>query len=540
MELHDDSASDDSSGADDADAMTKFLDGDRPTSAGEPSHNVPRKLEINPWCISTSVLLLSLCVFILITIFAPKLFETAIQNMLHFMMDKNKHNAGEGGFQIPNLFMIFFCIMNTSVLAMCGNIDYLLMVSCGYIYGDNEHEWLTGAAVYIVSNYIGCCLAFAIGRTLFKDKIYFLFSKYEKYRYFQRAFTDYSLLLSTALNLNPFLPSGLIVYCLSLSSMSWMYFLIGQASRIPNAAIMCYAGYFIRRYTYNEPIENTNIAMINTPDAYKSNPYTNSFTITFCVIFAVLLLFTVFAIYLQFERLVLGDILQKAQENPQTESTTSSTQSMSDSNEDIDGSYSDSSSSSSESGDTYDEYGALNSKKQTKEESFLFEKDYKPTIADHSETDQENGNAAAAGDLENAQPRTKSKHRKKSKHRLETDPQEKKKKKKKKKKRKMNNKIWQTIVLATSPTEPPDTSMLFEEGPSKKDGEQNYFGRQQQTPSIVIDANARSNSKVSVRGSKDKGDGNNGSKSPRSPKAAFDKFFNKKENNDAGSPRPGR
>merc|ERR1712130_1097104 len=141
------------------------------------------------------------------------------------------------------------------------------MVSCGYLYGNDSHEWLTGAAVYIISNYIGCAATFAIGRTLFKDKLYSLFSKYEKYRYFMRAFTDYSLLLSFALNLNPFLPSGLIVYILSISHMSWMYFLIGCASRIPNAAIMSYSGYYIRQYLENEPLENTNIDNINISNA---------------------------------------------------------------------------------------------------------------------------------------------------------------------------------------------------------------------------------------------------------------------------------
>lgn len=199
MELRENSDDDDGSDDDsdqDPDAMTKFLeDGDRPTSAGEPSHNVPKKVEINPWCISTSILLLILCIFIIITIFAPGLFENAIQNMIHFIMDNNKHNDGKGGFEIINLFMIFFSIFNTSIFAMCGNIDYLLMVSCGYIYGNLQHEWLTGSIIYLISNYIACCTAFIIGRALFKDRLYYIFSKHEKYRYFQRVFTDHSLLV---------------------------------------------------------------------------------------------------------------------------------------------------------------------------------------------------------------------------------------------------------------------------------------------------------------------------------------------------------
>ena len=107
-------------------------------------------------------------------------------------------------------------------------------------------------------------------------------------------------------NLNPFLPSGLIVYGLSISSMTWRLFLIGQASRIPSIAIMSYAGYIIRRYSENDPIENTNIDMVNIENAYKSNDVTFGFTVTFCIMFGLLLLVTTFAMYLHYQRLVLG------------------------------------------------------------------------------------------------------------------------------------------------------------------------------------------------------------------------------------------
>lgn len=88
--------------------------------------------------------------------------------------------------------------------------------------------------------------------------------------------------------------------------MTWRLFLIGHASRIPNIAIMSYAGYLIRRYAENDPIENTNIDMITIKNAYRSNDVTYGFTVTFCIIFALLLLVTSFAMYLQYQRLVLG------------------------------------------------------------------------------------------------------------------------------------------------------------------------------------------------------------------------------------------
>merc|ERR1712154_755536 len=115
--------------------------------------------------------------------------------------------------------------------------------------------------------------------------------------------------------------------------------------------------------------------------AYKSNPITFGFTVTFCIIFAVLVLFTAFAMYLQFQRLVLGDALKKAEEE-NSESQESSDYSVTDSNQDID--KEESSSSSSESQDTLDEYGFPNENKKHIE-NFLFQDDYDPDIADNDD-----------------------------------------------------------------------------------------------------------------------------------------------------------
>ena len=69
---------------------------------------------------------------------------------------------------------------------------------------------------------------------------------------------------------------------------------------------MSYAGYLTRRYSENDPIENTNIDMINIDNAYKSNDVTYGFTVILC--HGLLLLVTIFAMYLQYQRLVLGMI----------------------------------------------------------------------------------------------------------------------------------------------------------------------------------------------------------------------------------------
>lgn len=183
------------------DAMTKFLDGDRPTSvAGEPSHNVPRKVHITPWCITTSIWLVILSLSVIITLCISGYFEESIQSLLHYMVDDNRHNDGQGGFDVVNLLMMLFCMFNTAVFAMCGNLDYLLMVSCGYLYGDDDHEWLMGATIYIAANYAGCAVSFAIGRALFRDKLYWILSKHEKYRYFKTILTDNSLLVSFSMD----------------------------------------------------------------------------------------------------------------------------------------------------------------------------------------------------------------------------------------------------------------------------------------------------------------------------------------------------
>ena len=112
--------------------------------------------------------------------------------------------------------------------------------------------------------------------------------------------------LSITLNINPFLPSGVIVYALSISSMKWSSFLIGQAARIPCVAIMAYAGYNIRHYEANEPLENTNIDLISIDNAYQSNEYTFAFTVLFCVLFGILFLFTICRMGFQYKKLVLG------------------------------------------------------------------------------------------------------------------------------------------------------------------------------------------------------------------------------------------
>merc|ERR1712228_273737 len=405
-----------------------------------------------------SILWLSLSITILVTLFGRNLFERAIQNVLHFMVDTNEHNDGDGGFEVFNLCTIFFCIFNVAVFAFFGNIDYLLMVACGYLYGDDEHEWTVGSAVYCISNMIGCSVAFAIGRALFKDKIYFLLSKHEKYRYFQRVFTDHSLLLSIAFNLNPFIPSGLIVYGLSISSMTWMRFCIGQCARIPNAAIMAYSGYIMRREADNEPIENTNIDFVNIDNAYKSNTWAYGFTVTFCIIFAVMTLFIAFRMYLQFQRLVLGtDALKKAEE--ENSGYSDDEYSVTHSNEEMNGA--DVNDTSSESEDTLDEYGFPN---DSKKEKFLFEDEYdsNPNHSDKLPIDNQTDSDFEELDASDFEIEVRKKKQSKKKRQSKNQLLAPKKNKKRKKGIKLNSKIWQTIVLSHSPRE--DESMLFEEG----------------------------------------------------------------------------
>jgi len=253
---------------------------------------------------------------------------------------------------------------------------------------------------------------------------------------------------------------------------------------------MCYAGYIIRRYKDNEPLENTNIDMINISQAYKSNPITFGFTVTFCIIFAVLVLFTAFSMYLQFQRLVLGDALKKAQEE------NSSSSSSSESSED--GTNSDDSDLEEDSNDTLDD------------NNFLFSDSYAPNkkVDDHTDSEQEQ---IIKKDEEKKEKKKKKKY----------------KKRKKIIKRKLNNKIWQTIVLSHSPREE-DSGMLFEEGPNTKDNK-SYFGKQQsdgiggRAGSITIDK----------KSDKDK------KNEPKSPKEKITAKFNflkaPKNNNNNGS-----
>lgn len=124
-------------------------------------------------------------------------------------------------------------------------------------------------------------------------------------------------------------------------------------------------------------------------------------------------------------------------------------------------------------------------------------------------------------------------------------------KKSKNKNKRFYTNTWNTIVLATSPTEK-DSTMLFEEGPKYGGNDENYMGKQQRsgTGSIAINIVAKNTQNGNKNGKGNKK--NSDAKSPRSPsskKIGFPKFNflkndNKskdkggdKQNGDASSPR---
>merc|ERR1719242_960265 len=229
-------------------------------------------------------------------------------------------------------------------------------------------------------------------------------------------------------------------------------------------------------YEDNEPLENTNIDLITIDGAYKSNEYTFAFTVFFCCLFGILLIFTSCAMFFQYKRLVLGDALRKAREEISV-TLENSDMSVTDSNEVMDGFHGSNEASSSESSmDTLEEYGFPGAKGSA--EKYLFEDDYahigtpnpRPnSLQDHSsdgnKSDYSNpehvsiemhsipkkrhsghnsGNAHSGQNSQNS-VRGFRRFKRKSKHKLD---KEKKRKKKKKKKP-----IWQTIVFSHSPTE---------------------------------------------------------------------------------------
>merc|ERR1712129_425906 len=96
---------------------------------------------------------------------------------------------------------------------------------------------------------------------------------------------------------------------------------------------------------------------------------------------ALLLIGTVFAMYLHFQRLVLCDALRKAEEE-ETEMSSDSDESVTDSNE-----ISEDDTSSDLSGDTFDEYGFPNAQPSHGANGhFLFSGKDTP-IADHSDSE---------------------------------------------------------------------------------------------------------------------------------------------------------
>merc|ERR1712130_448360 len=181
--------------------------------------------------------------------------------------------------------------------------------------------------------------------------------------------------------------------------------------------------------------ENTNIDLINIDNAYKSNSYTFGFTITFCIIFAVMTLFIIFRMYLQFQRLVLGtDALKKAEE--ENSGYSDDEYSVTDSNEEINGN--DSNDLSSESEDTLDEYGFPN---DSKKEKFLFEDEYDSNPMNSDKLPIDNQTDSDFEELDVSDFEIEAKKKRESKNQLLSV----KNKKKRKKGIKLNSKIWQTI-----------------------------------------------------------------------------------------------
>ena len=154
-----------------------FFKGKRPTSAGEPSANVPRRFDVGVSCEVRWIFAMLTMLLFLITLFDSIWIEDSFEAFLHWTNDRAK---GLG------TVALIFGIFDVSVLMIAGGADIMLALGSGFLFG-----FEIGASIYIIVAFIASVICFIIGKTLYRDACYRLWSKHEKFRLLDRSIQDF-------------------------------------------------------------------------------------------------------------------------------------------------------------------------------------------------------------------------------------------------------------------------------------------------------------------------------------------------------------
>jgi uncharacterized membrane protein YdjX (TVP38/TMEM64 family) len=131
--------------------------------------------------------------------------------------------------------IVFLCILSTCIGFP---VDFFLVWSGAFF--ESEYGPITGAVVGIFSCctgvYIGCLVAFCLGRTLLKPKIEAYMDEYEFLRVMNAIIEHDGWKFAFIMRLSPLIPNEPLNYACSLTSMSFKHMAMSSFGSLPKSA----------------------------------------------------------------------------------------------------------------------------------------------------------------------------------------------------------------------------------------------------------------------------------------------------------------
>jgi len=138
----------------------------------------------------------------------------------------------------PLLLMVLF-ILGSVLLVLPG---FILTVGAGFLYGVP-----LGFLIVWISNTLGACAAFAVGRTIARDWVARRVARHEKFASLDEAIGEQGFRIVLLTRLSPAFPFGFLNYAFSVSRVSFRpYALASCLGLIPGVLVFVYIGASLR------------------------------------------------------------------------------------------------------------------------------------------------------------------------------------------------------------------------------------------------------------------------------------------------------
>jgi len=128
-------------------------------------------------------------------------------------------------------------IAGYALATVAGLPGVLFTLVAGVLFGVTE-----GTVYVFVGSTSGACIAFALGRTLFRGSVERWLAKRERFERLDFALEQSGLKVVTLLRLSPILPFNLLNYGLSLTRVRFRDYALGSFGMIPWTAVYVYLG----------------------------------------------------------------------------------------------------------------------------------------------------------------------------------------------------------------------------------------------------------------------------------------------------------